>query len=115
MKYEEIRELIAEENPGALLADGLEAGLIGVTANYHGPTRAVYDVDLCVAALIKVHGITEEEAEEYLEFNTLTLGAYIGEDGPVFVRILRETEVGNVHRGVIGLPPLREHAVESNQ
>lgn len=75
---------IAEVNPEALLADGLEAALVGVTVNHHHPFVAVYDAAKCVQVLMERDGMTEEEAEEFLEFNTY--GAFVGENGPLFVR-----------------------------
>jgi hypothetical protein len=84
MSVERLEEL-AELNPEALLADGLEAGFIGYTMNHHHATVAVYDYDKCVQALVDRDGITHEEADEFLEFNTL--GAYVGENGPLYVRL----------------------------
>ena len=74
---------LAAENPDALLADGFEEALIGYTCNHHHPVVAVYDLNACVQKLMD-DGLTEDEAVEYLSFNTL--GAYVGEDGPLFVR-----------------------------
>jgi hypothetical protein len=34
--------------------------------------------------LVERDGMTAEEADEFLSFNTL--GAYVGENGPLFVR-----------------------------
>lgn len=80
-----IRDELAEINPEALLADGLEAALVGITANHHHPHVAVYDTAKCVQVLVERDGMTEEEAEEFLEFNTY--GAYVGPNGPLFVRL----------------------------
>jgi hypothetical protein len=77
---------LAELNPDALLADGLEKALVGYTANHHHPHVAVYDLDKCVDVLVGRDGMTAEEAEEFLSFNTL--GAYVGENGPLFVRFV---------------------------
>jgi hypothetical protein len=84
MSQERLEEL-AEINPEALLADGLEDGFIGYTTNHHHAVVAVYDYDKCVQALVDRDGMTHEEADEYLEFNTLS--AYVGENGPLFVRV----------------------------
>lgn len=85
---EELEE-IAHSDPSAapLLADGLEDALIGFTLNHHHPICAVYDYGRCVDVLVQSGGMTAEEAEEFLDFNTL--GAYVGERGPLFVRIPR--------------------------
>lgn len=78
-------EDLAELNPDALLADGLEAALIGYTVNNHHAHVAVYDIEKCVQVLVDRDGMTPEEADEYLSFNTLD--AFVGENGPLFVRI----------------------------
>jgi hypothetical protein len=77
-------ELLSELNPDALLADGLEAALVGYTVNHHHPIVAVYDIDKCIDVLVERDGMTPEEADEFLSFNTL--GAYVGENGPLYVR-----------------------------
>lgn len=81
-----IREELSEQNPNALLADGLEDALVGYTVNHHHPVVAVYDIDRCVEVLVGRDGMTPEAADEFLSFNTL--GAYVGESGPLFVRFL---------------------------
>ena len=83
-------ENLAELNPDALLADGLETALVGYTVNHHHPHVAVYDIDKCVDVLVERDGMTPEDAEEYLSFNTL--GAYVDENGPMYVRFGRSTQ-----------------------
>jgi hypothetical protein len=80
----ELREALGEINPEALLADGLEDAFIGYTVNHHHAHVAVYDIDKCIEVLVSRDGMTHEEADEYLSFNTL--GAYVGENGPIFIR-----------------------------
>lgn len=58
--------------------------IIGYTINNHHPAVVVYDVEKCIEILCDGDGMDEEEALEYFEFNTL--GAYVGESGPLFVR-----------------------------
>lgn len=77
-------EALAELNPDALLADGLEAALVGYTVNHHHPTVAVYDIEKCIEVLVERDGMTPEDADEFLSFNTLD--AYVGENGPLYVR-----------------------------
>lgn len=79
----QMKQELTEENPEALLADGFDDALIGITANHHHPAVAVYDLDECIRIVMQ-DGSTEEEAVEYLSFNTL--GAYVGEHGPLFIR-----------------------------
>lgn len=80
---DEIRHQLAEANPDALLADGLDDGLIGYTINTHSAHVAVYSAAKCVEVLVDRDGMTPEEADEYLEFNTYC--AYVGPNGPLFV------------------------------
>lgn len=74
---------LAEVNPEALLADGFEQAYLGYVINTHHKSVAVYDAIKCVEILMR-DGMTEEEAWEYLDFNTFC--AYVGEDGPLFIR-----------------------------
>lgn len=87
---DEIREQLAEINPEALLADGLEDALIGYTVNHHHAHVAVYDYGKCVEVLVSRDGMTHEEADEFLSFNTL--GAFVGENGPIYVATNGDTE-----------------------
>lgn len=75
---------LAELNPDALLADGLEAALIGCTVNHHHAHVAVYDIDKCIDVLVERDGMTHEGGDEFLSFNTL--GAYVGENGPIYIK-----------------------------
>lgn len=89
MKRDDIAELLAEENPDALLADGLEDAFIGIARRCGQPTLAVYDFDLCVKVLMERDGMDEMDAVEYLEFNSV--GAWVGEHTPIwFNRYKRE-------------------------
>jgi hypothetical protein len=76
-------EELSAVNPDALLADGLEQAYLGYVINTHHKSVAVYDATKCVEIMMG-DGMTEEEAQEYLEFNTFS--AYVGENGPLFVK-----------------------------
>lgn len=74
-----------DEHPtdGALLADGFEEALIGFGFQFTAPV-AVYDRDHCIRILMEQGGgISEEDAEEYFEFNVA--GAWVGPSTPVFL------------------------------
>jgi hypothetical protein len=75
------------EEEGALLADGMEAGLIGVVRRCGQPTIALYDRDKCIESLVK-EGMSYEEAEEYFSFNTE--GAWVGEMTPAWAELRRK-------------------------
>lgn len=67
-----------------LLADGFEDAFIGIGRQF-GNGLAVYDRFKCIQILIE-EGMTEEEAEEYFQFNVE--GAYVGENTPIFLEQL---------------------------
>lgn len=78
-----LRDSLGALNPEALLADGLDQALVGFTVNHHHPIVAVYDYHRAIQILVERDGMHESEAAEYLQFNTL--GAYVGENGPLFI------------------------------
>ena len=55
--------------------------LIGVTHD----NRAVYDYEKMVEWLISTEGFTEEEAIEWIDYNTLRAIGYFGEDAPIIM------------------------------
>jgi hypothetical protein len=87
MTFEEKKERLAEVNPEALLADGFEDALIGYVQQFN-KTVALYDYDKCVAILMFRDKMSDEDAREFLEFNTL--GAYVGENTPAFAFLFQE-------------------------
>ena len=88
MTFEEKQEQIAEMNQEALLADGFEDALIGYSQQFN-KVLALYDYAKCVSILMSRDSMTEEEACEFLEFNTL--GAYVGENTPAFAFFFEDT------------------------
>ena len=75
------KELIAEVNEEALLADGFEDALIGYVERAGMPSIACYDKYKCIDIL--ANDMLYEEALEYFYFNVL--GAYVGENTPCFL------------------------------
>tara|TARA_R110000796_G_scaffold220867_1_gene336926 strand:- start:23 stop:289 length:267 start_codon:yes stop_codon:yes gene_type:complete len=65
-----------------LLADGYESALIGITEGSN--PVAVYDIDLCIKSLIKEDDMDELDAVDFFYYNTL--GSYVGEKTPVFIK-----------------------------
>lgn len=63
-----------------------DTALIGVTTD----GQAVYDYDLMVEWLIREQGFTEEEAVEWLDYNTLRAIPYMGEGAPIIMNSLKE-------------------------
>jgi len=78
-----IREELGEiHGDDILFADGYDGAIIGVCAG-HDSGRVVYDIQEMIDICIKDMEMTEDEACEWLEFNTL--GAYVGEKTPLYI------------------------------
>ena len=61
-----------------------DTALIGVSND----NRAIYDYDLMIEWLIEEQGFTEEEAAEWIDYNTLRALPYMGSDGPLVLHRL---------------------------
>ena len=67
-----------------LKADGLDDAVIGKTYDVAVQEfRLVYSVNKCIKVLMDAHGMSDGEAREYLEHNTLW--AYVDKSQPSFV------------------------------
>ncbi len=84
------REWIADLNPDALFADGYDAALIGIAERCGQPTLAVYSVPAMINVLVERDGMSEEEAAEFISFNTL--GCWAGENTPLFFWPLKDDD-----------------------
>lgn len=82
-RFKELQEQIADENPDALFADGLDEALIGPARRCGQPTLAAYSVSRALRILVERDGMTYEEALEFFEFNTA--GAWVGENTPMWI------------------------------
>jgi hypothetical protein len=67
---------------GVLLADGLEEAFIGICQQFN-TYFAVYDRQKCIEIFMTRDGMSEDEAEEFFEFNVV--GAYVGPQTPAFI------------------------------
>lgn len=85
MTASEIREHIAELDEQVMMADGFEGALLGYAQQFN-TTFALYDRGKCIKILMDRDGMTEEEAEEFFEFNVQ--GAYVGNQTPAFATIM---------------------------
>ena len=70
---------ILEDYEDVLIADGFDDAVIGIEPL---TMRVVYDIDKVIEILIG-QGMSHDEAVEYYEFNIV--GAYVGEQTPLFV------------------------------
>ena len=68
-------------NPGAILVDRYEEGLLGWAHTQHSTVVAVYDMRRCVEVRVLRDGLTEEQAEAELR-DCASLG---GDCDPLFV------------------------------
>ena len=64
-----------------------DSALIGVSHD----NRAIYDYGLMVEWLMEKEGFTEEEAVEWIDFNTIQALPYMGGDGPIILYRFIET------------------------
>lgn len=80
---DQVRAMLEDENPEALLFDGFEAALVGVARRCGQPVLAVYDYERCIDVLI-AQGSSYEDAVDFFEFNVV--GAWVGEMTPTHAR-----------------------------
>ena len=78
-----MREAIADYNPDAILWDGLDDAIIGITTN----GQAVYDTAKIHEVLMRESDMTLDEAIEFAEYNIF--GTHVGEFTPIHVSILQ--------------------------
>jgi Txe/YoeB family toxin of Txe-Axe toxin-antitoxin module len=67
-----------------LKADGLDDAVLGVE-NYS--MRLVYSIEKCIK-ILKRQGMSEIDAIEHLNYNVI--GAYVGEQTPIFIYTLKD-------------------------
>ena len=63
--------------------DGFDDCVVGVIQSVGQPSRLVYDTEKVIQTLMENSTMSYEDAVEFHEYNQL--GAYVGEDGPVFL------------------------------
>lgn len=84
LRIEEIKARIHDQNEEALTADGFDKALIGVSYRFGLSPLAAYDYDQCIKILMNRDGMDYDEAVEFFETNTI--GAWVGDGTPVFVK-----------------------------
>jgi hypothetical protein len=77
------REDIAMYNPDAIMWDGLDEAIIGMTTN----GSVVYDISKIHLLLMASSDMTLDEAIDYAEYNILC--AHVGEFTPVHMTTLK--------------------------
>lgn len=76
-----------ELNPKALKADGLDEAIVGIGHRACSEPVFVYSREKCINVFMRRDKMSQEEASEFFEYNTL--GAFVGEFTPIFM----ETDV----------------------
>lgn len=71
-------DVLVYDNPS------FEGALIGITTK----NKAVYDYDLMVESLMKDEGMSEEDAHDFISYDTDN--AYFGNNTPIIVNLFRE-------------------------
>ena len=84
-----IRNWITKHNDNALLCDGLQDAIVGIAERFGEEPVVVYDRERCIE-LFQYQGMTEEEAEEYFEYNVI--GSWMGKGTPIFLTFYDEDE-----------------------
>lgn len=75
-----------------LFADGFDDAIIGLNYSTNGVHRVVYNARKMVDVLTD-DDMTEEDALEYLNFNTFN--AYMGEGTPLYVDVMDREEINH--------------------
>ena len=82
-----IKEDIADINPDALLADGLDEAIIGVGNQFTNTPVVVYDYDKCIEIFMRDNDWDYEDAMDWMQFNVI--GSYMGEGTPIFMTVFK--------------------------
>jgi hypothetical protein len=87
MTREQLLTHLEDSEEEILLADGFEDAYMGIGRQFTNPPFAVYDRVKCIEILIDRDGMSEEEADEYFQYNVE--GAWVGDNTPVFIEPLK--------------------------
>jgi hypothetical protein len=79
-----LAEIIQEQNPEALTADGLDDAILGIAYRAGAAPLVAYSTSQCIQILMDRDGMSHDEASEFFEFNIV--GAFVGPGTPVFVQ-----------------------------
>lgn len=69
--------------PGALTADGFDDAILGYVERRGEHAVVLYDVGKCIEILMSRDKMTEQEAQEYFDFNVV--GSWMGKRTPMFL------------------------------
>ena len=78
-----------EGNEGvALKCDGLDEAIVDICSRFGRQPLLAYSIPKVIGILMKRDWMSEEEAQEFFDFNII--GAYVGEGTPVFLEGIGE-------------------------
>lgn len=80
---QDISSMFEEMGESVLLMDGFEDAFIGYSQRINEPVLAVYSRTKMVDVLMTRDGMSDDEAEEFIEYNCV--GAWVGEQTPIIV------------------------------
>ena len=80
--------IISREEQDYISYDGFDKAIIG-TVERIGLNVLCYDLSMVLDILVAEHGMDEDEAYEYYEYNML--GGWLGENTPVFLGVRWKT------------------------
>lgn len=76
---------LSEFAEGAIILDGYDDCIIGITEEFGNGPRLLYSRDKIISKMVNEDGMDEEEAIEFYDYNIL--GLYAGEQNPIFLTI----------------------------
>ena len=67
---------------GAIILDGFNEAIVGITEEFGGIKRLLYSKDK-ILKILQENLMTQSEAEEYYDYNIV--GLYAGDQNPIFL------------------------------
>ena len=68
---------------GAIILDGFNDAIVGITEEFGGIKRLLYSKDKILKIIQENNPMTQSEAEEYYDYNIV--GLYVGDQNPIFL------------------------------
>ena len=81
-----------KDRAGLIKLDGFDNCYMGVGESYAEQPALIYDYQKIIEQLQQQDGMSQEEAEEYYEYNIL--GSYLGEKMPIFLNRIPLDDLG---------------------
>lgn len=100
---EEVLEYFDELDTEVLHPTGLEQAIIGIVERFGMQPVILLDREKCIDILVKRDGMTEEEADEFFEYNII--GAWMGEGTPCFATLIEKKRETPGHKLTVKVIP----------